>query len=478
MKIYFSGRVFEPTRSGGIIGYFLGLTQVFGQRATGRDEVHAGFSLHGWEELGRQLPPEVHRHVLVGMDGTVQAANERAVIEQLRPDWVIYCVADPFNYYGDGRGFRVACCIADLQHLHYPYFFTPGDRLIRDAAFAQAAGSADLVFTLSEFCRRDLRETYGLPAARVEEITPAAADRFLAGPALAADVARAREKFGLPADYSIYPGNFWAHKNHARLLGAWRRLRRERFPGGAKPHLVLVGNPVHAGAEVRAGLREGERAGWLSRLGYVDDADLHALVSGARCVTFPSLFEGFGIPVAEALAVGRPVACAGACSLPEVGGDLAHFFNAQDEADIARAVCAAWEQPVDDDFRARAHAQAHLFTYGEQAERLRSALAGFAGEPAPRAPMDVRLGEEPPLVSIVTPSFQHAPFLRACVDSVLGQDYTRIEYAVHDGGSTDGTVEILRSYGERVRWRSAPDGGQTQAINAGLREARGKSSPT
>ena len=476
MKIYFSGRVFEPTRSGGIIGYFLGLVQAFGRRATGRDEVHAGFSLHGWEELGRQLPPEVHRHALVGLDGHVQAANERMLIEQLRPDWVIYCVADPMNHYGDGREFRTACCIADLQHLHYPYFFTPGDRLIRDAAFAQAAGSADLVFTLSDFCRRDLRETYGLPAGRVEVIYPAAADAFLQGPAAEVDILRTRKKFVLPANYSIYPGNFWAHKNHARLLGAWRRLVRgpRLVNGAARPHLVLVGNPVQASDEVRARLRESEREGWLSRLGYVDDTDLHALVSGARCVTFPSLFEGFGIPVAEALAVGRPVACADACSLPEVGADLAHYFDALDEADIARAVRAAWEQPVDESFRERARAQAHRFTYQEQAERLRAALVEFAGEPAPRVPADVRLGEEPPLVSIVTPSFQHAPFLRACIDSVLTQDYPRIEYAVHDGGSTDGTVDILRSYGDRFPWRSAPDGGQTQAINAGLREAKGE----
>lgn len=79
-----------------------------------------------------------------------------------------------------------------------------------------------------------------------------------------------------------------------------------------------------------------------------------------------------------------------------------------------------------------------------------------------------------PLVSLVTPSFQQGPYLRACIESVLGQDHQPVEYLVMDGGSTDGSVGILRSYGERVLWESAPDEGQAAAINAGLQRARGE----
>lgn len=79
-----------------------------------------------------------------------------------------------------------------------------------------------------------------------------------------------------------------------------------------------------------------------------------------------------------------------------------------------------------------------------------------------------------PLVSIVTPSFQQARYLRRCIDSVLAQEYPRIEYIVCDGGSTDESCEILRSYGERISWSSGPDGGQAAAINAGLQRARGE----
>ncbi|MCC7165045.1 MAG: glycosyltransferase [Anaerolineae bacterium] len=80
-----------------------------------------------------------------------------------------------------------------------------------------------------------------------------------------------------------------------------------------------------------------------------------------------------------------------------------------------------------------------------------------------------------PLVSIVTPSFNQAAFLRATIESVLGQSYPRIEYLVMDGGSTDGSVEIIREYSGRLAyWQSAPDEGQATAINAGWRRANGE----
>jgi len=79
----------------------------------------------------------------------------------------------------------------------------------------------------------------------------------------------------------------------------------------------------------------------------------------------------------------------------------------------------------------------------------------------------------PPLVSIITPSLNQGRFIEAAIDSVLSQDYPRIEYIVIDGGSTDSTLEVLRRYGDRVQWVSEPDRGQSHAINKGFRRARG-----
>ncbi len=79
-----------------------------------------------------------------------------------------------------------------------------------------------------------------------------------------------------------------------------------------------------------------------------------------------------------------------------------------------------------------------------------------------------------PLVSIITPSFNQANYIKETIESVLKQDYPQIEYIVVDGGSTDGTLEILKSYGEKLKWVSGKDSGQSDAINKGFRMATGE----
>ena len=85
-----------------------------------------------------------------------------------------------------------------------------------------------------------------------------------------------------------------------------------------------------------------------------------------------------------------------------------------------------------------------------------------------KLPAGPALPKQPPRIAIVTPSFNHGRFLRATIDSVLHQDYPRLFYHVQDCASADETVDILKSYGERISWRSEADGGQSDAINRGF----------
>lgn len=134
---------------------------------------------------------------------------------------------------------------------------------------------------------------------------------------------------------------------------------------------MLVGDVSLAEKALREQLERAKNESWLGVLGYVEDEELHALISGAECLLFPSLFEGFGIPVAEALAVGVPVACSSVCSLPEVGGDAVRYFDPQEVESIAQAVEDVWKNaPRCATAASRGQAQSHRFNYRDSAAEL------------------------------------------------------------------------------------------------------------
>src|ERR1019366_1681571 len=140
------------------------------------------------------------------------------------------------------------------------------------------------------------------------------------------------------------------HKNHERLLTAAARVAHET------PDFVLV--LCGALDEAREALREKAKAAGLAAsvrvLPYLDDADTTALIEGAELLVFPSLFEGFGIPVLEAMALKTPVACSDLPALLELAGDAALFFDPSDEDGIAQSIQRFW---TEDETRDRLLAQ-------------------------------------------------------------------------------------------------------------------------
>ncbi len=130
--------------------------------------------------------------------------------------------------------------------------------------------------------------------------------------------------------YLLAVGDLRAKKNLLRLVHAFRALRAEGIPH----RLVLAGLDTGSGRRIRA-----EAAGEPVELaGYVDDATLDALIRGADLLVYPSLYEGFGLAIVEAMARGTPVAAAGATALPEAGGDAAAYFDPLDTEDMADTV--------------------------------------------------------------------------------------------------------------------------------------------
>lgn len=191
-----------------------------------------------------------------------------------------------------------------------------------------ALRGAQAVITVSEASRRDLMRDFGVPREKITVIAEAA-DPALR-PASGSAVAQLRETWRLPERYALFVGANKPHKNLLRLLEAWAEIGE-----GACP-LVLAGrrDPRFPEPEEQA-----RRLSLDARfLGEVPEPDLPALYTGAEILVMPSLREGFGLPVVEAMACGTPVACSNVSSLPEVAADAAVFFDPRKTASMAKAL--------------------------------------------------------------------------------------------------------------------------------------------
>ena len=195
---------------------------------------------------------------------------------------------------------------------------------------------ADAILTVSESSKRDIVIHYGLDPAKVTVIYEAAAPEFV--PARLAAVDEVRRRYGLPARYVLHVGTIEPRKNLTRLVEALERLRDE----GLRIPLVVVGGKGWLYEDFFRRLEALAAGDSVHFPGYVPAADLPPLYSAATLVAMPSVYEGFGLPVLEAMACGTPVVCSRASSLPELGGTAARYFDPYDVEAMADAIRAVW----------------------------------------------------------------------------------------------------------------------------------------
>ena len=234
----------------------------------------------------------------------------------------------------------------DLQYSHYPQFFPEEDVAHRDAVFRHACRDASRVVAISDFTRASAIATERIEPERVVTIRHRLANRFQLVGNSNADDAVSDITHGRP--YVLYPSNFWRHKNHEMLFTALGVAVAAGLP--EEFLLVCTGAPGDRMDFLKDAAR---RLGLSERIvfpGYVEDAHIGALMRGARGLLFPSLYEGFGMPVLEAMALGVPVACSNTTALPEITGDAALLFDPRAPAGIAEAIRTV---ATDDDARDR-----------------------------------------------------------------------------------------------------------------------------
>jgi glycosyltransferase involved in cell wall biosynthesis len=234
--------------------------------------------------------------------------------------------------------------VYDLQHLHYPEFFNQATILRREVTYRALCEQARAVTVPTEFGRRDLIAQYGLPEGKVHVV-------------------------GMASVLELYPANTWPHKNHLALLEALVELRDR----GLTVPLVCSGAKTDFFPAIEARVRELGLERSVRFLDYVEPAELRCLYELCRCVVFPTKFEGWGMPLTEAFAAGRPAACSAIPPLLEQTDEAARMFDPSEPEQIAQAVADVWDnEQTREDLIARGLRRAEDFSWETIARTFRA----------------------------------------------------------------------------------------------------------
>jgi glycosyltransferase involved in cell wall biosynthesis len=257
-----------------------------------------------------------------------------ALLRNLDVD-LLFCPFTAPTYYEPG--IPTVCTIYDLQYKTYPEFFAPEDVAHRSQTFIDASRRSTALAAISDYSRQSAIVHGELDPSRIRTIHLRMARRIAPE---AGQSTQVLQRLGLaPQRYLVYPANFWKHKNHEMLLTAFGMA----CAGGGLPNdikLICTGAPGVRQEWLKNAARGMNLGNRIVFPGYLPNEELATLISNCNGVVFPSLYEGFGLPVIEAMAANVPVACSNTTSLPEVAADAAILFDPRVPTQIAEAMIA------------------------------------------------------------------------------------------------------------------------------------------
>lgn len=308
------------------------------------------------------------RHVLAGLDyrPVSLSSNPAAPLDS----WFLARALSPLTrndlFFSPGYNTPLFCrspfvfTIHDLSHIYCPEISSPLLGLYYATVVKRACHRAARILTVSEFTRKQIIDWSGVSPDKIVKV----------GCAVDAAYQPNGDSYGLPFAYFLSVSNRKRHKNEFRIVEAFAKA-------GLDPqiHLVFTGEPV---ADIVRSIEAHQLRSRVTFVGIVPEAKLPSLYRGAEALIFPSLYEGFGLPILEAMACGTPVVTANTTAMPEVAGDAALLVDPSSAKQIAHAMGRILsDTPLRQQLRDKGIARAAQFSWTNTVSRVREVLIGI-----------------------------------------------------------------------------------------------------